>query len=204
MSQSIYRTAADAITEARYLANGAIVGSLLTAPPEDQRSWGRATAYAITSLADGLDGWIARKDPNGTSTEGAKFDHETDKKASYLTLSSIAFINREPLAAVELAVDLVRDRIVGKKRADIELINQDPQIISELAKPIETKARGLGKIKTAWKDLTNTAALSPFGEKYPNAIKIARLGGIVLSVASGVDFIRQANSDIDAAMEKQK
>lgn len=177
----VYRKAADAITYGRVMATGAILGGLATAPEEDQYSWGRAAAYAATGIADGADGRVVRMHPNGPTPDGAIKDEKSDKAASYATELTLALKHVDLYAGISVAVDLVRDNVVRHKREQLRTADLD------------AKARPLGKYKTAWKFLTNSFALSPLAEKYPKALQTMRVGGMILTVVSGVDFVLSAN-----------
>ncbi|HSX44798.1 MAG TPA: CDP-alcohol phosphatidyltransferase family protein [Candidatus Saccharimonadales bacterium] len=186
-----YRELADAVTYGRVLANGGVIGSLITAPPNDEYSWGRAWSYGAACTGDVVDGWLARRDSRGTNDHGAMLDQTMDKVASYATEGTIAIKHRDPVAGVSVAVDLMRDRIVNGKRREIIAVNK---LLDEQGKPeIALKARKLGKIKTLAKSVTNGFAMSPLGEKYPNTIRLMRVGCMALTVASGVDFVKKAD-----------
>jgi phosphatidylglycerophosphate synthase len=190
-----YREAADVVSYAKAMGNGGVVGSLITAPPEDEYSWGRAITYSVVSLGDALDGWIARKDPRGTNEKGAMLDQNLDKITSYASESAIALKHSDPVAGASVLLDIVRDRLVNRKRHQIIQLNQD---LKAAGRPIiEVKARKLGKAKTVGKSVTNAIALSPIGERHPNIVRAMRVGCMALTVVSGVDFITKANQAIE-------
>jgi len=190
-----YREAADTVTYGRIMATGAVLGSLVTAPKNDQHSWGRSMAYSVTGMADGLDGRIVRLHPNGPTAHGATLDEQSDKVASYATEATLAIKHQDPFAAVSVAVDLVRDSFVHRKRNQLR------------AAGLDAKSRPLGKTKTFWKFATNSLAFSPLAEKHPNLIRGMRIGGMLLSVVSGFDIMRSANCAIsqqDFLVQKSK
>lgn len=188
LKPKLYRGAATAVTYGRLAGTGIVVGDMLAAKPEARRSYKRATSFALLSLLDGVDGWLARKSGQ-TTPGGAKLDQEADKAILYATEGGMALATRSPLPLINVAVCGLRDNFVNKKRSELR------------EQGLDAKARRLGKIKTTVQFAAVAADASPLGEKFPRTVQGLRLVGTALSVASGIEFIKAANQELAKATE---
>jgi len=191
----VYRKSAETVTYARVAMAGAIVGNLAVSSDVETHSWYRALGFAGVAMADKVDGWIARRQPDGPTAKGAKLDIESDEVITYSTESILAIKDSDPVTAISAFVNRFRDYLVGKKRDELR------------EKKLDAKARDLGKYKTGWINFTTFLQLSPIGEKHPKIIRAMRIGEMALTIASGFDILRSANcslSDYEFQQQKSK
>jgi phosphatidylglycerophosphate synthase len=184
------RQVANWTTYGRIGLNGAVLGNLANAQADETYTLGRAIAYSVVALADGIDGSIVRLHSAGPTPEGAALDQEGDKAADYATDITLALKHRDPWPLLNLAVNVPRDYIVNGTRARLREAGLD------------AKAQKLGKYKTALKGITNTLAFSPVAEKAPIAIRGLRVGSAIMSIVSGVSFVRDANRQLSEAKQQ--
>lgn len=175
-----YRQAANAVTYGRLIGTSIVVGDIISAEKTHRRSYKRAGLFTFFALLDGLDGLIARRSGEPTPA-GAQLDQEVDKVCTGATKTALAVAHKSPTPAVSLIIDVPRDYLVNQKRQELR------------DKGLQAGARPLGKLKTGINFATLIADLTPLGEKYPRARQAMYLGGMALTVVSGVEFMQAAN-----------
>ena len=204
-----YQYTADALCELRTAVAPTIAQHIVS--QENYQSWGMVGLLGTLYATDKLDGFLASKranlmqslDDNSRSilesdstlmdaiAQGGRKDDKADKVLTHAVFLSVAAresLNKNvgfgSLIAGSDAVMYVRDSIVGKAR----------DTAASLGK--KGDARKLGKYKQGLLVLTALTAVTPLPENTQHKsfqrtlVKAGMLGGVALSIMSGIDQIR--------------
>jgi len=144
-----------------------------------------AVVFALASITDGLDGYIARSRKSVT-TFGKVMDPIADKML--ITAALIALVSLERLAAWVAMVIVAREFAVSSLR------------VAAAAEGAIIPASILGKIKTV---IQIVAVMALIAANNPHALWVDVLVGLMVAatVASGVDYFLNVRREIDDARE---
>jgi CDP-diacylglycerol---glycerol-3-phosphate 3-phosphatidyltransferase len=145
-----------------------------------------AIVFAIASLTDGLDGYIARSRKSVT-TFGKVMDPIADKML--ITAALIALVSLDRLAAWVATVIVAREFAVSSLR------------VAAAAEGAIIPASILGKIKTV---IQVVAVLALIAADNPHATWVDVLVGLMVlaTVVSGVDYFLNVRREIEEARER--
>jgi CDP-diacylglycerol--glycerol-3-phosphate 3-phosphatidyltransferase len=145
-----------------------------------------AVVFAIASLTDGLDGYIARSRKSIT-TFGKVMDPIADKML--ITAALIALVDLDRLAAWVAMVIVAREFAVSSLR------------VAAAAEGAIIPASILGKIKTV---IQVIAVMALIAANDPHATWVEVLVGlmVVATVVSGVDYFLNVRREIEEARER--
>jgi phosphatidylglycerophosphate synthase len=204
-----YQYTADALCELRTSIAPVLAQDIVS--HEDYRSWGMVGLLGMLYATDKLDGMLANRRASLMNTaddasksliesdgrlmdainQGGRKDDKADKALTHAVLLSIATrevlnenIGYGALIAGADAVMYARDVVVGKMRDRAALIGK------------KGDARKLGKYKQGLLVLTAMTAVAPYTETSTKksvgrtVVKAGLLGGVALSLVSGIDQAR--------------
>ena len=204
-----YQYSADALCELRTAIAPAIAQDIVT--HKEYRSWRRVGLLGVLYATDKLDGFFASRRADIMKSadsdiraeiesdvqlveaiaQGGRKDDKADKALTHSIFLSVAAreslnknIGYGSLIAGSDAVMYIRDLIVGRARDKASL------------RGVKGDARRLGKYKQGLLVLTAMTAVAPLPERTPHKsvgqtiVKAGILGGVALSLISGIDQIK--------------
>jgi len=159
------------LTLLRILLVPVLVVALLDATPNGDLL--AAIVFAVASLTDAIDGWLARS-RNAITNFGKLMDPLADKLLIIAALVSLVSLNR--LAAWVAMVIVARELVVTVLRMGASQYG------------VVAGANPLGKLKTVFQ-VGMVMALIAAGDHRPLGVDVLVYVTVAITIASGVDFV---------------
>lgn len=164
------------------LARLALVPLLVAQIFADRVSWGTFALAFVLAASDGVDGYIARR--QGSTRSGAFLDPLADKA---LVLGAMfALVATDAMWWLPVGIIAVRELVISVYRSWWG------------RRGLAVPARGMGKVKTVVQELAIGVVIAPATADYIGLGQALLWIAVVLTVASGVQYLRVGRAAVTA------